>query len=141
MRKGVRVFQLDRWGEQPKRPAIVANSPRIGRRDKNAIECQHATDREFYHSLPDAAHYSGHSHRTNTAIKMDSTDKMKDEASKSEHGAIPLPEHMDRPAKGPGNRPQTTAGGKTPGREGKRDMSEAAERKARRDGAKVEDTK
>lgn len=64
---------------------------------------------------------------------MDTTDKKKEEPRKTEHGAIPLPEHMDRSDKKAGNRPQTTAGTHTPGKEGKKDMSEAAERKARRD--------
>ena len=72
---------------------------------------------------------------------MDSTDKTKDEARKGEHGAIPLPEHMDRSKPTSGNRPQTTAGTKTPSDVKRRDMSEAAERKARRDGAKAQNTK
>ena len=64
---------------------------------------------------------------------METTDKKQEDPLKREHGAIPLPEHMDRSTKKEGNRPQATAGTHTPGNTGRRDMSEAAERKARRD--------
>lgn len=64
---------------------------------------------------------------------MKATDK-KPSPPEEEHKAIPLPERMDRPGD-QGNRPQRTAGSRTPGKKGHKDMSEAAERKARREGA------
>ncbi len=65
---------------------------------------------------------------------MDTKDKKEEEPQATERAASPLPEHMDPVVKKHGNRPQATAGTRTPGRlHRKRDMSEAAERKARRD--------
>ena len=55
---------------------------------------------------------------------------------KKDHPAIQLPERMDRPeASAANNKPGTTVGTETPGKKkGQREMSEAAERKARREG-------
>ncbi|MBZ0205476.1 MAG: hypothetical protein K8H89_04070 [Flavobacteriales bacterium] len=66
---------------------------------------------------------------------METTQKRTITDPKKEHDAIPLPEHFDRERKPKGgHRSQSTAGTKTPGKVGKEGLSEAAERKARRDG-------
>ena len=79
-------------------------------------------------------------HTTKTHFTMDTTDEKQEEPLKSGRAAISLPEHMDRSVKRPGNRPQSTAGSNTPGRaRGRKDMSEAAERKARRDAIVAEE--
>ena len=64
---------------------------------------------------------------------METTDNRKPESGSDEHAAIKLPEQMDRSNVGTGRTPQSTAGTKTPSPHKRRDMSEAAERKARRD--------
>jgi len=66
--------------------------------------------------------------------KMETTDKKTSSAPRRVHGAIPMPEHLDRTKKPEMvRRSQSTVGTKTPGKGKKKDMSEAAERKARRD--------
>ncbi len=66
--------------------------------------------------------------------KMETTDKKANSGPERVHGAIPMPEHLDRTKKPDMvRRSQSTVGTKTPGKGGKMDMSEAAERKARRD--------
>lgn len=60
----------------------------------------------------------------------------KKDGEEEEELVIPLPEHMPvRGSKGKVRRAQSTVGIKTPGRKRKAAMSEAAERKARREGA------
>lgn len=62
------------------------------------------------------------------------TDKKNPEPREEEPKAIPLPERMERTGRDGGKRPQRTVGSETPGKKGHKDMSEAAERKARREG-------
>jgi len=56
------------------------------------------------------------------------------EPREDEPKAIPLPERMERSGSDDEKRPQRTVGTETPGKKGHKDMSEAAERKARREG-------
>lgn len=79
--------------------------------------------------------------RSKSHLTMEATKNKKQEPRKDEHGAILLPEQMERAKPATGNRPQSTVGSKTPGKEGRKDMSEAAERKARRIGIKEESKK
>lgn len=52
---------------------------------------------------------------------------------KDEHDPIQLPERMERPKEKQVRSAQSTVGVKTPGKVGKQGMTEAAERKARRE--------
>ncbi len=58
----------------------------------------------------------------------------KKEAKKDQHKPIQLPERMERNKEKPVRSAQSTVGVKTPGKVGKQGMTEAAERKARREG-------